>query len=109
MNAVTPLNRQHVELARYQAMVDALLLALPDMAAGNFYEKYTGLDAVRAINEFLSGQPAQDMIDVIAGNLPETTTEEDSDPYFGACHFPEMRALMIREHRRSLTDEGSVL
>lgn len=93
MNALTHIDRQAVELARYQSMVDALLSAIPNMRDGTFYESPHGLDAVRAINDFLSGEPAQDMIDVIAGNLPDHPVAEDSDPFFGQWSAPFARAL----------------
>lgn len=104
MNAISKINRQHVELARWNAMVSAILLADRKMQEGGFYDSFEGLDCVRAMNDWTQGEEFQALIDVIAGNLPDTTSEEDSDPYFGG-QFPEMRALLAR----TLADEGSVL
>lgn len=97
MNAYSPKSAdpQRAELARYQAMIDALQLAHPKMFSGNFWSSYEGLDAVRAINEFLQGEHPVQSIEHIAGTLPDDTTDMDSDPYFNGGCFPDMRAELV--------------
>ena len=75
-------------------MVSAIRLADRKMQDGSFYESYEGIDCVRAMNDWTQGEGFQALIDVIAGNLPDTPCDGDSDPYFTG-YFPEMRRLMM--------------
>lgn len=93
MNAPAKIDRQAVELARYQAMVDALLLAMPEARNGTFHEHYYGLDALRAIRDWLQSDSLQEAIDHIAGNLPDHPVAEECDPYFSGRIAPFARAL----------------
>ncbi len=97
MNAPAKIDRCAVERAdraRWNAMVSAIMLADRKMQEGGFYERYEGLDALRAMNDWTRGEEFQALIDAIAGNLPDTTTEEDGDPYHSGGCFPAMRELL---------------